>query len=167
MNKRNLSITGILAGVCLLAVSGCGLFGGDGTEYTYWEPALIPDGTTIAYESTAESSLELFTLDLSTNIERQLTVNEHPDWSPDWSPDGTRIVFASSRDENVDIYMLDLANLEVVRLTTHEADDINPDWGIDGAIYFNSNRSDTWEVYAIDPESLVLRKLTSLDTSTP
>ena len=167
MNKRNLSITGILAGVCLLAVSGCGLFGGDETEYTYWEPALSPDGTTIAYESTAESSLELFTLDLSTNIERQLTVNEHPDWSPDWSPDGTRIVFASSRDENVDIYMLDLANLEVVRLTTHEADDINPDWGIDGAIYFNSNRSDTWEAYPIDPDTLVLRKLTSLGTSTP
>lgn len=167
MNKRNLSIAGILVGVCLLAISGCGFFGEQETEYTYWEPALSPDGSMIVYESTAESSLELFTLDLGTNIERQLTVNEYPDWSPEWSPDGTRIAFASSRDENVDIYVLDLANLGVVRLTTHEADDINPNWGIDGVIYFNSNRSDTWEAYTIDPDTLVLRKLTSLGASTP
>lgn len=167
MNKRNRIVAGITVSLCLLAISGCGFFGGDEIEYNYWEPALSPDGTTIVYESTAESSLELFTLDLDTNIESQLTANEHADWSPDWSPDGTRIAFASSRDENVDIYMLDLASLEVFRLTTHEADDINPNWGIDGAIYFNSNRSDTWEAYTIDPDSLVLRKLTSLDASTP
>jgi len=167
MNKRNLSIAGIAAGICLLVISGCGFFGGDETEYTYWEPTLNPDGTTIVYESTTESSLELFTLDLGTNTEQQLTVNEDPDWSPTWSPDGTRIAFASSRDENVDIYVLDLADLEAVRLTTHKADDINPSWGIDGVIYFNSNRSDTWDAYTIDPDTLVLRKLTSLDESAP
>jgi len=167
MNRKNLTIAGLLVGLCLMAAAGCSFFGGDEPEYTYWEPALSPDGTTIVYESITESSLELFTLNLGTNHESQLTVNEYADWSPTWSPNGTRIVFASSRDENVDIYVLNLASLEVVRLTTHEADDINPDWGIDGAIYFNSNRSDTWEVYTIDPESLVLRKLTSLDASTP
>lgn len=167
MNKRTLTTAGVLAGLCLLVVAGCGFFGGEEPEYTYWEPALSPDGSMIAYESTSETSLELFTLDLGTNTERQLTINEHPDWSPDWSPDGTRITFASSRDENVDIYMLDLANLEVVRLTTHEADDINPNWGIDGVIYFNSNRSDRWEAYTIDPDTLTLRKLTSLNAPTP
>jgi len=167
MNKRNLSIAGILTSFCLLAVAGCSFFGGEETEYTYWEPELSPDGSMIVYESTAESSLELFTLDLSTNTERQLTVNEHADWSPAWSPDGTRIVFASSRDENVDIYMLDMVSLEAVRLTTHEGDDINPNWGIDGVIYFNSNRSDKWDAYTIDPDTLVLIKLTSLDEMIP
>ncbi len=167
MNRRNLLIVGLLVGLCLLPIAGCDFFGGAETDYTYWEPALSPDGHMIVYESTAESSLELFTLDLETNTERQLTINEYADWSPWWSPDGDRIAFASSRNENVDIYVLNLASLEVFRLTTHEADDINPSWGIDGAIYFNSNRSDTWEAYTIDPDSLVLRKLTSLDASTP
>ena len=167
MNKRNLPIVGLLVGLCLISLAGCDFFGGEETDYSYWEPALSPDASMIVYESTAESSLELFTLNLETNIERQLTTNEYADWSPWWSPDGTRIAFASSRDENVDIYMLNLASLEVIRLTTHAADDINPSWGIDGVIYFNSNRSDTWEAYTIDPDSLVLRKLTSLDASTP
>jgi len=167
MNIGRLSTAGILTSLCLLAAAGCGFFGGEEAEYTYWEPELSPDGSMIAYESTAESSLELFTLDLRTNAERQLTVNEHADWSPAWSPDGARIAFASSRDENVDIYVLDIATLEVVRLTTHEADDINPNWGIDGIIYFNSNRSDKWDAYTIDPDTLVLIKLTSLDEMMP
>ena len=167
MNRKNLAVAGLFAGLCLLTATGCGFFGGEELDYTYWEPALSPDGEMIVYESTAESSLELFTLDLETNLERQLTTNEYADWSPDWSPEGTHIVFASSRDENVDVYVLNLATLEAVRLTTHEADDINPHWGADGAIYFNSNRSDTWEAYAIDPSTLVLRKLTSLELSTP
>lgn len=167
MNKQTLSVAGALVGLCLLALSGCSFFGGDEPDYTYWEPTLSPDGSMIAYESTAESSLELFTLDLGTDTERQLTDNGYADWSPAWSPDGSRIAFASSRDENVDIYMLNVVTLEVNRLSTHEADDINPSWGADGVIYFNSNRTDTWEAYTIDPDSLVLRRLTSLDTSTP
>ena len=167
MKKRSLPMAGMVVGLCLLAIAGCGYFGGDEVEYTYWEPALSPDGNMLVYESTGESSLELFTLDLSTDIERQLTNDENPDWSPTWSPDGTHIAFTSSRDENVDIYTLNLANLELVRLTTHEADDINSSWGIDGIIYFNSNRTDTWEIYTIHPETLILRKLTSLDAMTP
>ncbi|MFC2083218.1 TolB family protein [Candidatus Bipolaricaulota bacterium] len=167
MNKRSLSIAGAFAGFCLLVLAGCSYFGGDEPDYTYWEPILSPDGNMIAYESTTESSLELFVLDLATNSERQLTDNEHANWSPTWSPDGSQIAFASSRDENVDIYVLNVATLEASRLTTHSAADINPSWGSDGAIYFNSNRTETWEAYTIDPESLVLRKLTSLGTSTP
>lgn len=167
MTRRNRTIAGIMLGLCLLTVSGCSFFGGDEPDYSYWEPELSPDGTTLAYESTTESGLELYMLDLRTNEERRLTENEHPDWSPSWSLDGSHIAFASSRDENVDIYVLDVVSLEVVRLTTHASDDINPSWGSDGAIYFNSNRSETWEAYSINPDGLELRKLTTLDAPTP
>jgi len=167
MDKKKWILVGSFVAVLLLVIIGRGFLGNDEPEYTYWEPALNPDGSVIVYESTTESSLELFTLNLSTRVETRLTNNESSDWSPVWSPDGTRIAFASSRDDNVDIYVLDLGSLETIRLTTHSSDDINPNWGVDGAIYFNSNRSDTWEAYSIDPESLVLRKLTSLDASAP
>lgn len=146
----------------LLLVSGCTFFGGDEPDYTHWEPVLSPDGRSLVYESPTEDSLELFLRDLETDEERRLTQNEHPDWSPTWAPTGDRIAFASSRNENVDIYVLDLESLSVTRLTTHERDDINPHWGIDGRIYFNSNRSDAWEVYAIDPDEGALVKITQV-----
>jgi TolB protein len=164
MTARNVCVAGTIA-CCLLMMAGCSFFGSE-EEYTYWEPALSPDESSLVYESDGESSLELYTLDLATNVEQQLTVDEYPDWSPDWSPDGTKIVFVSSRDKNVDLYVITIASREVVRLTTHEADDINPNWGTNGLIYFNSNRSESWEVYTIDPDTLDLRKLTSLDTTT-
>lgn len=164
MTARIVGIVGAVIG-CLLVVSGCGFFGSQ-DEYTYWEPALSPDRSTLTYESEGESSLELYALDLSTNVERQLTTNEYADWSPDWSPDGSRIAFASSRDDNVDLYVLTVDTGEVVRMTTHTGDDINPHWGSDGLIYFNSNRSESWEIYTIDPEMLDLRKLTSIDAVT-
>lgn len=151
--------------VSLLAVgfvSGCSFFGGDEPDYTHWEPALSPDGGRLVYESPTDESLELFLRDLETGEERRLTRNEHPDWSPTWAPTGDQVAFASSRDKNVDIYVLNLADLSVERLTTHEDDDINPDWGIDGRIYFNSNRSGVWEVYAIDPIDRSLVKITQV-----
>ena len=164
MTVRIVGIVGAAIG-CLLVVSGCSFFGGTQDEYTYWEPALSPDETTLVNESEGESSLELYTLDLDTNVEQQLTTNEYADWSPDWSPDGSRIAFASSRDDNVDLYVLMVATGEVVRVTTHAADDINPHWGEDGLIYFNSNRSESWEIFTIDPDTLTLRKVTSIEAS--
>jgi TolB protein len=168
MDRKKWIIVGVfVVALLLVAVVRGGFFGSNEPEYTYWEPALSPDGNMIVYESSAEASLELFTLDLRSQIETQLTDNEVADWSPAWSPDGNQVAFASSREGNVDIYVLDLGSLETVRLTSDLGDDINPSWGGDGRIYFNSNRSDTWEAYSIDPASLVLRKLTSLDASTP
>ncbi len=156
-------MTTCCAGLLLLCfVSGCGFFGGDEPDYTHWEPALSPDGRSLAYESPTDDSLELYIRDLETGEERQLTRNEDPDWSPTWAPAGDRLAFASSRNENVDIYLIDLDTLTVTRLTTHEKDDINPDWGTDGRIYFNSNRSDAWEIYAIDPSDGSLMKITQV-----
>jgi Tol biopolymer transport system component len=152
-----------VVGLLLLGlVSGCTFFGGDEPDYTHWEPALSPDGRSLVYESPIDENLELFARDLETEEVRRLTRNEFPDWSPTWSPAGDRIAFASSRDDNVDIYVLDLGELSVERLTTHENDDINPDWGIDGRVYFNSNRSGAWEIYAIDPIDKTLVKITQV-----
>jgi len=156
------TVTCVVGLLLLGLVSGCTFFGSDEPDYTHWEPALSPDGLSLAYESPTDDSLELFLRDLETGEEQRLTQNEHPDWSPSWSPAGNRIAFASSRSENVDIYVLNLADLNVERLTTHEDDDINPDWGPDGRVYFNSNRSGAWEIYAIDPIEGSLVKITQV-----
>jgi len=155
---------GIIIGLLgfLVAATGCSLLQEQGPEMTYWEPELSPDGETLAYEDPIDGDLELFTLNLRTKEIRRLTRSDGPDWSPSWSPDGLRLAFASSREENADIYVVDLQTLSTFRLTTDEADDINPSWGVDNRIYFNSNRSDVWEIYTIDPNGGNLVKITQV-----
>jgi len=159
VNRARIRCGGLLI-LSAALLGGCTFFGQQGPAFTNWEPALSPDGTTLAYESPVDGTLELFTRDLETAAIRRLTENDVEDWSPSWSPDGRRIAFASSRDKNADLYVIDIETLEITRLTTHEADDINPDWGADGRIYFNSNRSGVWEIYSIDPIGENLLKIT-------
>jgi Tol biopolymer transport system component len=152
----------VIVGLAIIAgLTGCSFLGGDqGPPIERWEPALSPDGTTLAYETSVDDSLELFLLDLATRTEKQITANKAEDWSPVWSPEGDRLAFASVRDENVDIYVISIDSLEEHRVTTSDADDVNPSWGVDGRIYFNSNRTDSWEVYAIGPDGTNLTKIT-------
>jgi TolB protein len=142
-------------------LGGCSLLGGDqGPALTNWEPSASPDGTRLAYESVVGDHLQLFVRDLSTGDVRQLTNNAFENWSPSWSPDGTRLVFASNRDSNNDIYVLNLETNETTRLTVDAKDDINPFWTVEDLIYFNSNRSDVWEIYRVSPDGTGLVKIT-------
>jgi Tol biopolymer transport system component len=150
----------LLALCGVLALAGCSFLGSEGPPLTYWEPELSPDGTMLVYESNVDGTLELYTLELRTGIRTRLTENKVEDWSPTWSPEGDRIAFASSRDDNVDIYVLALDSREARRLTTDKADDINPHWGVDGRIYFNSNRTDSWEILVMDADGAELVQLT-------
>jgi TolB protein len=144
----------------LAAVSGCSFFGNEEPSLTNWEPTLSPDGTRLAFESLVDKHLELFVRDLATGSTEQLTENKDEDWAPAWAPDGARIAFASNRGDNNDIYILDLSSRQAVRVTTDPGDDINPNWGSDGRVYFNSNRSGVWEIYAVGPDGSGLTKLT-------
>lgn len=146
----------------LAVLTGCSFFGNEGPPFTYWEPELSPDGTTLVYESRLDKTLELFAMELTTGIQTRLTENDVEDWSPTWSPEGDRIAFASSREDNVDIYILEIDSRTTYRVTTDDADDINPHWGVDGRIYFNSNRTDTWEAFAVDPDGSNVTRLTGV-----
>ena len=157
-------VVALVAMVLSAVVGGCSFFGGEEVDYSNWEPALSPDGRLLAYESPGEESLDLFLRSVETGEIRQLTNNAVLDLSPTWSPEGDRIAFVSSRDDNADIYVIDLLTATTERLTTHEGNDINPAWGADGRISFNSDRSERWEIYAIDPGDKSLTKITGVDT---
>ena len=153
-------LLGILLGATIL-LGGCSLLGGDqGPALTNWEPAASPDGSRLAYESVVGDHLQIFVRDLASGDAQQLTDNAFEDWSPNWSPDGTKLVFASNRDSNNDVYILDLDTQDTTRLTVDAGDDINPFWSVDGYIYFNSNRSDVWEIYRVSPDGTGLVKIT-------
>jgi TolB protein len=151
----------LLAAAALLAIAGCSFLGEQGPALTYLEPALSPDGRWLAYESAVDGKLELFARDVETGVAERLTENQADDFSPSWSPAGTSIVFASNRDNNVDIYILDIVTHQTRRLTADAGTDMNPTWAADGRIYFNSNRTKTWQIYAILPDGTSLVAITA------
>ena len=155
----------LLATAILLTIAGCSFLGEQGPELTYLEPALSPDGRRVAYESTVDGKLDLFARDIETGVAERLTENQADDFSPSWSPDGTSIVFASNRNNNVDIYILDIAMRQTRRLTTDAGTDMNPTWAADGRIYFNSDRTQAWQIYAVLPDGTSLAAITA--TATP
>ncbi len=161
-SAMSLRVGGVVAlGVALWAIAGCSLLGGDsGPALTYLEPALSPDGQWLAYESINGGKLELYARNLETGAVRQLTENQADDFSPSWSPDGSRIVFASNLHGSVDVYVIDVTTRETRRLTTDAGNNMYPTWSSDGRIFFNSDRTKAWEVYAILPDGTGLTAIT-------
>ena len=155
---RRIAVLGCIVGLGLL-VAGCS-FGSKEPPLGNWQPALSPDGTTIAFASPGTKGFEIYTQSLATGERRRLTENEVDDWSPSWSPQGDRLVVVSNREKNVDLYVLQLDTLAVTRLTSDAGDDVNPTWGANGKILFDSNRSGSWEIYMIDPTGENLTKVT-------
>ena len=68
-------------------------------------PTFSPDGRTLALVLSRDTgNLDLHTLDLSTQVLRQLTTDAAIDTEPSWSPDGRTIYFNSDRSGGPQIY---------------------------------------------------------------
>jgi len=68
-------------------------------------PAFSPDGRTLALVLSRDTgNLDIHSLDLSTQVLRQLTTDAGIDTEPTWSPDGRSIYFTSDRAGGPQIY---------------------------------------------------------------
>ena len=68
-------------------------------------PAFSPDGRMLALVLSRDTAnLDIHTLDLSTQVLRQLTTDAGIDTEPAWSPDGRTIYFNSDRSGGPQIY---------------------------------------------------------------
>lgn len=105
---------------------------------------LSPDGQTIAI-----SAGQIFTLPVSGGTPKQIT-QATPSYFHGWSPDGQTIAYCAQRNNNFDIYSINVNGGNEQRLTTHAGYDDGPDYSKDGRwIYFNSDRSGTWDIWRI------------------
>lgn len=74
------------------------------------QPALSQDGRVLAFSSDRTGTWQIFTRELSTGLEEQITeVPNHGAEQPAWSPDGTSIVFHSGAG----LYTVALATREL------------------------------------------------------
>jgi Tol biopolymer transport system component len=113
-------------------------------------PALSPDGSRIAFESTRSGFSEIWIASRDGSNAVPLTRFESSTGSPRWSPDAGLIAFDSTRDGQAEIYVIPASGGTPKRITHNNSSDILPAWSADGKwIYFCSRRSGDAEIWRI------------------
>jgi TolB protein len=124
-------------------------------EWDDREPAVSPDGLSIAFSSHRNGNWDLFVLDLENGEVRRMTATLGYEGNPTWSPDGQWLAYEAYYDGNFDIWLLPIDELsEPFRLTTNPAHDLSPSWSPDGRkIAFVSNRVEGFDIFLADLDS--------------
>ncbi len=104
------------------------------------EPALSPDGETVAYvkrtpTDDTEYESTIYTTSVSDEESSRFTQRAGADSSPRWSPDGTQLAFVSTRgdDETPQLWLMPLYGGEAAQLTNVVGGVSEPTWSPDGS----------------------------------
>jgi hypothetical protein len=130
------------------------------------EPSFAPDGRRIAYVRYTPGHSQLMILDTDTGETLAPLPPETFDqvFSPVFSPDGRRIAFTAWRTDSFkDLWLLDLDRNRLLRLTNDRNLDQDPAFSADGrTIYWSSDRSSVYNIYAINLDTLEERQVTNV-----
>ena len=134
------------------------------------EPALSPDGRTLAFDIVEAGGRSLVTMDVAGEHAGQMRrlISNRDDFSqiytPSWSPDGRTIAFSWWRAGGFrDVWLIDVASGALTQLTADRALDLDPRWSPDGKyLYFSSDRSGVYNLYAWERASGALWQVTNL-----
>lgn len=126
-------------------------------------PHLSSNGEYLLYQSNRTSKWQLYVLDLVTNKQRRLTLDDFDSNFPDLSPDDRSVVFVSNRDGNEEIYRMRPDGGGVEQLTNDPGRDIHPYFSPDGTkVLFNSTRGNgSLDVYCLTLADRSVQRLTS------
>ena len=129
--------------------------GADGNRSLTWSP----DGNSIAFESTRDGTLEIYTARILKNrddtysaqdVQRRITVSADRSF-PAWSHDCSLLAFSTKRPNQpyMNIYQLDLNSNTATQLTTGSHEDVSPSWSADGSkiAFTRSSANGTREIY--------------------
>lgn len=141
------------------------------------EPAISPDGNSIAYTSDERGNLDVFVRPLTGGEAVRLTDSDADDAQAAWSPDGTRIAFVSARDrggrlsivlgqalgnfvnaQGGDLYVVPASGGPSVKIVDNA---FYPAWSPNGtSIVFQSPRGGRWDLWIVELGRGTLRQLT-------
>jgi TolB protein len=117
------------------------------------DPAISPDGKTVALTSRSNGYWDLYLLDLTTGARRRLTDSLEYDGSPAWSPDGQWLAYESYQEDNLEILIRPVASEpgethDLISLTDDPAIDHSPAWSPDGrSLAFVSTRAGSADIW--------------------
>lgn len=129
------------------------------------DPDLAPDGRTLVYAvRPGPGRLALVRRDLQTGARE--TLLDRPGalvYAPRLAPGGDRIAFELQEDGRRDVAIWE--DGAVVRITNDDALDVTPAWSGDGRwLFFASDRSGVYDLYAWDVEARTIRQVTNVET---
>jgi TolB protein len=127
-------------------------------------PAFSPDGRTLALTlSRDQGNLDVHTLDLTTQVLRQLTTDAAIDTEASWSPDGRSIYFTSDRAGGPQIYRVGTEpGARAQRITYEGVYNARPRLSPDGkqiAVVYGQNN--TYRIGVVDTANGNLQLLTN------
>ncbi len=115
------------------------------------DPAISPDGKTIAFRSHRDGNWEIYTMAANGGVPTRLTRGTLYSGAPVWSPDGKRIAYESFARGGLDIWTMNADGSQPTNLTEDaKAYDYAPAWSPDGKwITFTSWRTGTQQVFLV------------------
>jgi Tol biopolymer transport system component len=116
-------------------------------------PALSPDGSRLAFESTRSGAPEIWVSAADGSDPLRLTSFQGPlTGSPRWSPDGQQIVFDSRASGRPEIYIIRAEGGPPHRVVTGADEGSEPDWSHDGRrLYFTGSRGGQDQIWKVSP----------------
>ena len=132
------------------------------------DPAVSPDGQSLAFASHREGSWNLYILNLTTGVTRRLTDGLDFKANPYWSPDGQYLVFELYQHDNLDIAIISAQGGDIIPLTADPAADYEPAWSPGGRsivwVSMRSGNPDLWRMSLNDPDERNYVQLTDTPT---
>jgi TolB protein len=115
-------------------------------------PTFSPDGTKIAYVSSAAGAPQIYVMNISGGSGQRITHQGGYNYAPDWGPNNV-IVYASMEGSASDLFAIDPNGERVQRLTQSQGVNKDPTWSPDGRyIAFYSRRSGGSGVYLMSSD---------------
>ena len=125
------------------------------------QPALSPDGKSLAYTSYRDRYPNIYIRDLATGREERITSGPGLALPGSWSRDSQSLLLSQTQDGNSDIFLYQRRSRRLKRLTTYWGIDVSPSFAPDDRRFvFTSDRSGSPQLYIADAQGGKAARLT-------
>jgi TolB protein len=131
------------------------------SRFTDTSPAYSPIIGKIAFASSRDGNMEIYTCDLDGGNLKRLTSSKSIETAPCWSPNGFQIAYTSDRAGNPNIFIMDADGGNSHRLNFGGGYQDSPAWSPKGdKIAFHMLSDGEFDIFVVSPDGSDLAKVT-------